>query len=92
MNINLNSPTSLLPTDWSTAQAGNKSHVTADSASGDQVTVDTSKTFIRTLAAKTMEAPPTRQDKIAQLRQAINSGTYRSDAHTTADAMIQGGE
>ena len=45
---------------------------------------------LSSLAAKALETPEVRQDKVDSLRQAIQGGTYSVDPQQIADAMING--
>jgi len=92
MKIDVNSPAYLLSVNQGAQPPGPKNSAPGGSAAGDHVTVGSGGTLVASLAAEAMQTPPTRQDRIAQLRQAINGGTYTLDPHAIADGIIKNGE
>jgi negative regulator of flagellin synthesis FlgM len=91
MKVDFNSLASMLPTALS-AQAAGKNTAATESATDDRVTLGSSDSVVQSLTAQALETPQVRQDKIDQIREAINNGSYSLDPHAIADAMIKSGE
>ena len=91
MKVDNNSLVRMLPPALG-AQAAEKNNAATESATGDRVTLGSSDSVVRSLTAQAMETPQIRQDKVDQVRGAINSGSYNLDPHAIADAMIKSGE
>lgn len=53
----------------------------SDSFSNDTVSLST-------LATRALQSPPLRQDKVASLQHAVDSGLYQIDPKSIADAMV----
>lgn len=66
----------------------------AGSASGDRVSLGASVASVQSLTAQAMNTPAIRQDKVAALQTAVQSGTYKLDPQQIASAMIadEGGQ
>lgn len=92
MKIDANSPASLVSTAWSGPQAGNNAQAPTDSESGDRVTVGSNGALVASLAAQPIGTSQAGTDRVAQLREAINSGTYTPDPQAIADGIIRNGE
>ena len=54
----------------------------------DQTSLSLDTIGISALAAKAMQMPEIRQDKVEALRQAVRQGQYQVDANKVADAML----
>jgi negative regulator of flagellin synthesis FlgM len=91
MKVDVNSLASTLSTALG-AQAAEKNKPTAKASTDDRVTLGSRDTRVPSLTAQAMETPEIRQDKVEQIRQAINNGSYSLDPHAIADAMIKNGE
>jgi flagellar biosynthesis anti-sigma factor FlgM len=91
MKVDVNNLASMLPTALG-AQAAEKNNHTTESSTDDRVTLGSRDTQVPSLTAQAMETPEIRQDKVEQIRQAINNGSYNLDPHAIADAMIKSGE
>jgi len=55
----------------------------------DKATLSADSSRVSSLVAKALEAPPTREERVEALRQAVQNGTYQLDAGKIAEAMIQ---
>jgi negative regulator of flagellin synthesis FlgM len=55
----------------------------------DTASLSSGASRVASLAAKAMEAPEIRQDKVSALRDAIRSGKYSVDSQKVADAMLK---
>ena len=91
MKVDVNSLVRTLPPALS-AQAADKNNAATESTTDDRVTLGSSESAVRSLTAQAMEIPQIRQDKVDQIREAINNGTYNLDPLAIADAMIKSGE
>ena len=91
MKVDINSPASM-PLAPSSTQAAGKDKVATSAATEDRVTLASNDALVRSLTAEAMETPQIRQDKVEQIRQTINNGSYNLDPQAIADAMIKSGE
>jgi negative regulator of flagellin synthesis FlgM len=55
---------------------------------GDRMTLSSSSNSVSSLVSTAMNSPEIREDKVASLRQAINSGQYNLDPSAIASSMI----
>jgi negative regulator of flagellin synthesis FlgM len=55
----------------------------------DTATLSTDSATVGSLTSQALASPEIRQDKVGALRQAIQSGSYKVDADSVANAMIQ---
>ena len=89
MKIEANSPPAIqLPVDRSAKQVLNNGLAGTQGLTEDRTTFHTDNTSVQALTSQAMNSPEIRQDKVDSLRQAVSSGTYRTDAAKTAEAMI----
>jgi flagellar biosynthesis anti-sigma factor FlgM len=58
------------------------------SVSDDLAQVSGTRVQVQALAAKVLQLPALRQERIAALRNAIQSGQFRPDAEQTASALL----
>lgn len=70
----------------STANVGDDAFVTED-----RTTLSSDKNQIKTLTAQALSSPEVRQDKVAALRQAVQSGQYKVSPGKIADSMLDNG-
>jgi flagellar biosynthesis anti-sigma factor FlgM len=76
-------------TEQSAAQASAKSIAGAPQQdANDRATLSADSVSIGSLAAKALESPAMRQDKIDSLRDAVNSGQYAAEPTKIAAAMV----
>lgn len=61
----------------------------ADQTVGEDTATLSVGTDTKALAAKALESPETRQDKIEALRQAVQNGIYKIEPDKIAEAMIR---
>jgi negative regulator of flagellin synthesis FlgM len=59
------------------------------SQTGDQVTLTTSARSLQKLSEAIAQAPVVNADKVASIKQAVNSGSYQVDSRSVADKMLQ---
>ena len=78
-----------LPAEQAAKQLSGRPSVTQNGAT-DRTTFHTDKLSIQSLTTQAMSYPEIRQDKVDALRQAIDSGQYRSDATKIASAIVNG--
>lgn len=57
----------------------------------DRTTLSSDKNQIRALTAQALSSPEVRQDKVAALRQAVQSGKYDVSPAKIADSMLDSG-
>jgi len=89
MKVELNRPAldSVAAPQASPAQVSGDN--TLDGPEEDRATLSTDKASIDTLAAQALHSPEIRQDKVAALRQAIQSGQYKLQPDGIAEAIIR---
>jgi len=89
MKVELNRPT----LDYVAAPQASPAEVSGDNIldgpEEDRATLSTDKASIDGLAAQALHSPEIRQDKVAALRQAIESGQYNLQPVAIAEAMIR---
>jgi negative regulator of flagellin synthesis FlgM len=61
----------------------------AASQSGDQVTLTTSARSLQKLEEAIAKTPVVNSDKVAAVRQSVNSGTYQVDANRVAAKLLK---
>lgn len=89
MKIDLNNASgSLIPADWAAKGAASRSADASNEASGDRTTISTQGSAVQDLAAKALDTPEIRQEKVNALRESVNNGTYSLDPSKIAEAMI----
>ena len=59
------------------------------SQTGDHVTLTTSARSLQKLSEAIAQAPVVNADKVASVKQAVNSGSYQVDSRRVADKMLQ---
>ena len=59
------------------------------SQTGDHVTLTTSARSLQKLSEAIAQAPVVNADKVASVKQAVNSGSYQVDSRSVADKMLQ---
>ena len=59
------------------------------SQTGDQVTLTTSARSLQKLSEAIAQAPVVNADKVASVKQAVNSGSYQVNSRSVADKMLQ---
>jgi negative regulator of flagellin synthesis FlgM len=72
----------------STSGANSSGSVDNSSETEDVASLSTGQDAVSTLGAQLSTVPDVRQDMVANLRQAVNSGSYRSSPDGIADKMI----
>lgn len=89
MKVELNRPS----LDSVSLPQGSSAGVTGDSAlhapEEDRATLSTDQASVEALAAKALNSPEIRQDKVETLRQAIKSGQYTIEPDGIAEALIR---
>ncbi len=80
--------------DRVTSSRNDKTNEKSEASSTDASSVETTSlvagtTNLATLTATAMQSGDVRTDKVAQLRQAIASGTYQVEPAQVADAMLK---
>ena len=93
MRIDLNSPAvqnSQAERSAKTNRTKGERNPAVESAANPPSSED--RVTLGSLAAKALETPEIRQDKVEALRQAIHDGTYSVDPEKIADAMLRGSE
>jgi negative regulator of flagellin synthesis FlgM len=68
---------------------GEGSAAASSSQSGDHVTLTTSARTIQKLEEAVAKTPVVNPEKVAAVKQAVKSGTYRIDAHRVADKLLK---
>ncbi len=71
-----------------TASANSSGSVDNSSETEDVASLSTGQDAVSTLGAQLSTVPDVRQDVVASLRQAVNSGNYRISPDGIADKMI----
>jgi flagellar biosynthesis anti-sigma factor FlgM len=61
----------------------------AEASSAETTSLVAGRTSLATLTATAMQGEDVRTDKVAQLRQAIGSGTYQVEPAQVAEAMLK---
>jgi negative regulator of flagellin synthesis FlgM len=87
MRIGLNIPN---PPEVSTGRASTSSaspNAVSSTSGADNFSGDT--VSLSSLAARALQLPDVRQDKVDSLRQQIATGEYSVDSQKTADAMLK---
>jgi negative regulator of flagellin synthesis FlgM len=64
------------------------SSTTGPSGEGDRTTFSSDSSSVSSLVSAAMNSPEIREDKVASLKQAIDSGQYRLDPNAIASSMI----
>ncbi|KAA6464440.1 flagellar biosynthesis anti-sigma factor FlgM [Acidobacteria bacterium AB60] len=90
MRIDLNSSAaSQISSDQDTRQvASGGANKTAYIAQEDRTTLTSDSADVQSLVGVAMQSPDIRQDKVASLRQAVNSGQYKLDPAQIAGAIL----
>lgn len=65
-----------------------KTAISGDASSGDRTTLSSSSNSVSSLVGTAMNSPEIREDKVASLKQAIDSGQYKLDPSAIASSMI----
>ncbi len=65
------------------------STATATAQTGDQVTLTSSARSLQKLSAAIAQAPLVNASKVASIKQALDSGTYKVNAASVADKLLQ---
>jgi len=68
---------------------GEGSGAASTSQTGDHVTLTTSARAIQKLEEAVAKSPVVNPEKVAAVKQAVNSGTYKIDAHRVADKLLK---
>jgi negative regulator of flagellin synthesis FlgM len=55
----------------------------------DKVEISGARDQIEKLKKKIESMPPTREEKVAAVKEAVQSGTYKVDGHAVAKAMLK---
>jgi negative regulator of flagellin synthesis FlgM len=71
------------PSKGSRSKAGSSQSVV------DKVEISGAREQVEKLKEKIQSAPPTREEKIAAMKEAIESGTYKVDGKAVAGAMLK---
>ncbi len=71
------------------AKSNTKSKASSSSAPEDQATFSESSLSATALIQGAMTEPPTRQEKVAALRDVVQAGQYKLDPVVMADAMLR---
>jgi negative regulator of flagellin synthesis FlgM len=70
-------------------QQGSNTKSTANQSVVDKVEISGARDEIEKLKGKIESLPNTREEKIASIKQAVESGTYKVDGQTVAKAMLK---
>jgi flagellar biosynthesis anti-sigma factor FlgM len=54
----------------------------------DRTTLTSDSASVQSMVSTAMQSPDVRQDKVASLRQAVNSGTYQLDPQQIASSIL----
>lgn len=68
---------------------GEGSAASSSSQTGDQVTLTTSARTIQKLEEAVSKTPVVNQEKVAAVKHAVSSGTYRVDANRVAGKLLK---
>jgi negative regulator of flagellin synthesis FlgM len=84
-----NSTASELASELSSQQVGAKNSAKANSAAQeDRATLTSGSTTVSSLVSKALESPEVRQDKVDNLRQAVESGQYKVEPDKIASSIL----
>lgn len=84
-----NSTASELASELSSQQVGVKNSAKANSAAQeDRATLTSGSTTVSSLVSKALESPEVRQDKVDNLRQAVESGQYKVEPGKIASSIL----
>ena len=76
-------------TDRSAAQVRDHANQGSVAKSDVCTTLTPDATSVRPLVAQAMQTSSLRQDRVAELRTAVNNGSYTIDAHEIATAILR---
>jgi negative regulator of flagellin synthesis FlgM len=79
----------LVKTGNAEAQKGTRSKGSDSQSIVDKVEISGGRDEIEKLKGKIQSMPPTREEKIASVKEAVQSGTYKVDAQAVAKAMLK---
>ncbi|HEY8491231.1 MAG TPA: flagellar biosynthesis anti-sigma factor FlgM [Dehalococcoidia bacterium] len=73
------------------AKAARRPQTEAPEARADQVEISTRARALQQADQAAREAPEVREDRVRELREAIQNGTYRVDAKAVAERLLDAG-
>lgn len=79
----------LIKTGNTEAQKGSRTKPNNSQAVIDKVEISGARDEIEKLKGKIESMPSTREEKIASVREAVQSGTYKVDSQAVAKAMLK---
>jgi flagellar biosynthesis anti-sigma factor FlgM len=92
MNIEGISPVAAqAPGDSVTARASSGGQASTQGAAQDWTSFHSDSNSVRSLTSQALSSPEVRQGTVDALRQSVNSGQYKLDAATIADAISSSG-
>ena len=74
---------------WPTSRRAKRRPPAGSAATGDTVTLTDSARSLQKIEEAVAKAPVVDAAKVAAVKQAINSGTYKIDAGRVADKLLQ---
>jgi flagellar biosynthesis anti-sigma factor FlgM len=90
MKIEVNSPVvTQLATDRAKTQAPNDSPSVGSGSTEDRTTLHSDSSSVQALTSQALQSPEVRQDRVDQLRLAVQGGEYKPDATETASAILE---
>jgi flagellar biosynthesis anti-sigma factor FlgM len=90
MKIEVNSPVvTQLATDRTKTQVPNDSPSVGSGSTEDRTTLHSDSASVQALTSQALQSPEVRQDKVDQLRLAVQGGAYKPDATQTASAILE---
>jgi flagellar biosynthesis anti-sigma factor FlgM len=75
------------PADSVTARVSSSGQASTQAAAQDRTSFHSDSTAVRSLTNQALSSPEVRQGTVDALRQSVNSGQYKVDAATIADAI-----
>jgi negative regulator of flagellin synthesis FlgM len=79
----------LIKTSNAETQKGSRSKTGNNQSVVDKVEISSARDEIEKLKQKIDSLPPTREEKIAAVKEAVQSGTYKVDGQAVAKAMLK---
>ena len=79
------------PADSVTARVSSGAHASTQGVAQDWTSFHSDSNAVRSLTSQALSSPDVRQGTVDALRQSVNSGQYKLDAATIADAISNSG-